>query len=576
MISILRLFFVAVAIAALFETGAAQTSKPATPITFDQLVDEYFDLYFRFHPSAGTLAGFHQYDSQLEDYSAKTRNAEIEALRAFAPKLEQRLAATPSQDQSLDLEFLRNRVRGTLLELETIRPWQKDPDPYASGPAYALYLLIKRNYAPPEERLRSVIEREKQVPAALQAARTNLQNPPRVFTEIALEQLPGTISFVEHDIPLAFGSVKDEKLLADFRESTRNAVAALRSYENFLRKELLPVSKGDFRLGAEAFRKKLQYDELVEIPLSRLREIGYADLRRNQELLKKAASQVDSSKSTRDVLAQIRKDHPPANQLLQSFRDTLASLRTFIEQHKIVTIPSNLEPVVEETPPFARALTTAAMDTPGPYETKAPGGIFQVTLPDPKTSSEQVEQYLRGFSRSGLISTAIHEVYPGHFEQYLWTLKIHSKVRQLLYCGTNGEGFAHYTEQMMLDEGYSSDPKVRVGQLVDALLRDSRYIAGLEMHTGNMTVEQAKSFFIEEGYQVAPIAEVEARRGTSDPLYMVYTLGKLQILKLREDYRKQQGDKFTLQDFHDRFLGYGGLQIKLIREAMLKNPGETL
>jgi uncharacterized protein (DUF885 family) len=568
---------VAIALTWLSEATPAQTTKATVPVaSFDQIVDEYFDLYFRFHPSAGTLAGFHQYDSQLEDYSAKTREAEIQALRAFAPKLNQRLAAAPSKDQTLDLEFLRNRVQGSLLELETIRPWQKDPDPYASGPAYALYLLVKRNYAPPEERLRSVIAREKQMPASLQAARQNLKNPPRIFTEIALEQLPGTISFVANDIPLAFANVKDEKLQADFRESTRSAVAVLRDYEIFLRKELLPLSNGDFRLGAEVFSKKLHYDELVDIPLSRLREIGYADLRRNQELLKKAAAQVDPSKSTREVLDQIRKDHPPANQLLQSFRDTLASLRAFIEQHKIVTIPSNLEPVVEETPPFARALTTAAMDTPGPYETKAPGGIFQVTLPDAKTSPEQAEQYLQGFSRSGLISTAIHEVYPGHFEQYLWTLKIHSKVRQLLYCGTNGEGFAHYTEQMMLDEGYSRDPKVRVGQLIDALLRDSRYIAGLEMHTGNMTVEQAKSFFVEEGYQVAPIAEVEARRGTSDPLYMVYTLGKLQILKLREDYRKQQGDKFTLQDFHDRFLGYGGLQIKLIRQAMLQNPGETL
>jgi len=216
------------------------------------------------------------------------------------------------------------------------------------------------------------------------------------------------------------------------------------------------------------------------------------------------------------------------------------------------------------------------METPGAFETKAPGGIFQVTLPDPSWKADQINQYMEGFDRPSLISTSIHEVYPGHYEQYLWTLKLNSKVRQLLYCGTNSEGWAHYTEQMMLDEGYSTDPKIRLGQLIDALLRDSRFIVGLEMHTGKMSLDQAKIFFVEQGFQVPPIAEVEARRGTSDPTYLVYTLGKLQILKLREDYRKQQGDKFTLQDFHDRFLEHGGLPVKLIRQSMLKNPGQTL
>ena len=564
-------------IIATFASGQVTPFKPAaSPAT--KLVDQYFNLYFQYHPSAGTAAGFHEYDTQLEDYSRAALEREAKSIRAFEPKLAAALATSQKLPQSdaLDLRFLQSTIRSRLLEIETIRDWQNDPDPYASGPAYSLFLLIKRDFASQEDRLRSVIARERKIPAALLAARKNLKSPPKVFTEIALEQIPGTIAFFKNDVPAAFPSVKDTKLLADFRASTQMIVDALKSYESFLRKNVLPASHGDFRLGPEVFRKKLLYDEMVDIPLDRLREIGYADLHRNQDWLKKTAAQIDPGKSTLEVLADVRKDHPEPGQLLQSFRDTLAGLRQFIEQKKIITIPSNLQPVVEETPPFARALTTAAMETPGAFETKAPGGIFQVTLPDPTWKPDKINSYMEGFDRPSLISTAIHEVYPGHYEQYLWTLQIHSKVRQLLYCGTTSEGWAHYTEQMMLDEGFSTDPKVRIGQLIDALLRDSRFIAGLEMHTGKMTLDQAKTFFVEQGYQVPPIAEVEARRGTSDPTYLVYTLGKLQIMKLREDYRKQQGDKFTLQDFHDRFLEHGGLPIKLIRESMLKSPGNTL
>ena len=196
----------------------------------------------------------------------------------------------PSQPDAADIEYLQSCINSRLLEIETIRSWQSDPDTYASGPAYSLFLLMKRNFAPPEDRLRSVVAREKQIPAAIEAGRKNLKNPPRIFTEIALEQLPGTITFIQNDVPAAFSSVKDPKLLAEFRETTKQAVSALQAYETFLKTKLLPASKGDFRLGADTFRKKLLYEEMVDIPLVRLREIGYADLHRNQERLKKTAA----------------------------------------------------------------------------------------------------------------------------------------------------------------------------------------------------------------------------------------------------------------------------------------------
>jgi uncharacterized protein (DUF885 family) len=278
-----------------------------------------------------------------------------------------------------------------------------------------------------------------------------------------------------------------------------------------------------------------------------------------------------------DVLADLRKDHPPADQLLQSFRDVLGGERQFIIDKKIVTIPSPVLPIVEETPPFARALTTASMDTPGAYETKATQAMFNVTTADPKWKPEQVEDWMEGFNRGTIISTSVHEAYPGHYVQFLWVKQAPSKVRKLIFCGSNAEGWAHYTEQMMLDEGFGNgDPKLRMGQLIDALLRNARFIVGIQMHTGKMTMGQARQFFIDEGYQVSTVAGMEAKRGTSDPTYLVYTLGKLQIMKLREDYKKQRGDQFTLQDFHDRFLQQGSVPLKIIRKAMLGNDSPTL
>jgi uncharacterized protein (DUF885 family) len=224
-----------------------------------------------------------------------------------------------------------------------------------------------------------------------------------------------------------------------------------------------------------------------------------------------------------------------------------------------------------------RALTTASMDTPGPYEKVAKKAFFNVTLPEAGWPPKQVEEYMQGFNRGTILSTAIHEAYPGHYTQFLWMAQAPTKVRKLLGCGSNAEGWAHYTEQMMLDEGYGNgDLKLRLGQLQDALLRNARYIAGIQMHTGRMTMEQAVEFFVKEGYQTRPMAEKEAKRGTEDPTYLVYTLGKMQILKLREDYKKLKGGKYTLQEFHDAFMRQGFPPIKIVRRALLGNDSPVL
>jgi len=545
---------------------------------FAQLADRFFDQYlFKYDPVSGTQAGFHQYDALLPSGSRSEIDEQIAVLKKFEGEVAGFAVQGLSSPASADRDLVLSTIRGQLLSLETIRPWEKNPDIYSSGVSNAIFVVMSRSYAPAAVRLRSAIAREKLIPRVFESARVNLKNPPKVYTEVALEQLPGIEGFFENDVPAAFKDVRDPALNAQFQAANQGVIAALKSYETFLRDDLLPRSNGDFRIGADSYRKKLLYDEMVDIPLDRLLEIGMQDLRRNQEEFKKVAAQIDPKRTARAILDEAQQDHPPADKLLQSFKDLLRGLRDYIEKRKIVTIPTAIPPIVEETPPFMRALTTASMDTPGPFEKIAKEAFFNVTLPEKRWSAKQVEEYMEGFNRGTIVSTAVHEVYPGHYTQFVWIARAPSKVRKLLGCSSNAEGWAHYSEQMMLDEGYGNgDLKLRLGQLQDALLRDARYIAGIRMHTGKMTVAEAADFFVNEGYQVRPVAEKEAKRGTSDPTYLVYTLGKLEILKLREDYKRLKGSRFTLLAFHDAFLQQGFPPIKIVRRALLGNDSPVL
>jgi len=537
---------------------------------FSTTVDRLFDSRFRFHPTDATSFGVHEYDSKFEDFSRAGVDAESASLKGFLKEFEAIDSEKLDLTTRLDRELILSYIRARLLEIDTRRTWETNPDLYSSGLSYSAFTIMSRRFAPAAARLQSLITRERQMPAALQAARVNLKNPPKIYTEIAIEQLPGTISFFEKDVPAAFTEVKDPKLLAEFQSVNRAVIAALNEYQRFLTDRLLPASHGDFRLGAELYRKKLLYDEMVDTPLDRLLEIGYRDLRRNQDAFQTTAAKVDSKRPPRQILTEVEKDYPPPSGLLQAFRDVLGGLRDFITQHNIVTIPSPVPPVLEETPPFMRALTMASMDTPGPYEKVAKEGYFNVTLPEADWTPQRIAEHMSGFSRGTIISTAIHEAYPGHYVQFLWLQQVPSKVRKLIQVSSNAEGWAHYCEQMLLDEGYGGgDPKLRLGQLQDALLRDARYIVGISMHTGKMTYEQGIDFFVKEGYQTRANAERETKRGTSDPTYLYYTLGKLEILRLRDDYKKKRGAQFSLKEFHDRFLQQGSPPLNIVRKAML-------
>jgi len=596
----MRSFIIAALAAAMLLTtpaSAQRLSADGAAQTFEFLTDQYFEqVYFHFAPTAGTSAGLHQYDTQLEDYSADAVKSEVAALHDIEKKLLEIDPTALDAQPAADYAILLNNVRANLLQLEVIRPWEKNPDNYSSGVTNSIFTIMERNYAPASVRLRAVIAREKLIPQVFAEARRNLKNPPRIYTEIALEQIDDSISFFQNDVPAAFKDTNDAKAKAEFAQTNAAVIVAMKDYAAWMKSDLLPRSNGDFKYGADTFKKALAYSEMVDIPLDHLLEIALADLRKNQAEFARVAKEIDPSKTPQQELAELAAIHPAPDKLLAAFQARFNSEIDFIHSHHIIGIPSTVQPTLEETPPFMRATTQASMDPPGPFETHSTTAYFNVTLPEPSWSKEKTEEYMAAFNVGTIVSTSVHEAYPGHYIQFLWTPQFPSKIRKLLGANTNIEGWAHYCEQMMLDEGYGAagvgtqaaagtkeaeheSKLIRLGQLQDALLRDARFVVSIRLHTGTggaMSIAQAEDFFVTEGYQARPIAEVETKRGTSDALYLYYTLGKLEIMKLREDVRKQQGAAFSLEKFHDDLMRQGFAPIKVIRKAMLHNDSPVL
>lgn len=555
------------------------TSITAKPRTFHELVDAYFGDYFKANPSQATSVGFHQYDHQLEDFSLAAHQHNRLKLLAYLKDFQTLRPRTLSQNDRDDREIMIASIQSNLLEEDRVQMWRKNPDAYSGGVTGSIFTLVKRNFAPADERLRSVIEREKQIPRALSQAREVLRNPPKIYTDIAIDSLPGNIDFFQTTVPEAFKDVKNAALLAEFKRGNDGAIAALKDYLAWLQKDLLPRSKGAFAIGAENYRLKLLYDEMVDVPLPRLLKIGYAQLRKDQRAFIETARRLDPNKSPEEVLQDVERDHPSAQELIPAAQKQLDGIRQFLVDKKIITVPGGAQAKVVETPPFARATTFASMDTPGPYEANATEAFYNITLPDPKWSKEKQEEYLQGYNYPLLSNVSVHEVWPGHYTQFLWVKNNRelSKVRKLTAAGSNAEGWAHYSEEMVLDEGFTNnDPKYRLAQLVDALLRDCRYIVGIKMHTQGMTMEQAKEFFVKEGRQQPVVGEMETKRGTGDPTYLMYTLGKLEILKLRADYQRKMGSNFSLQEFHDRFIKAGSPAVKIVRRELMGRDGPLL
>jgi uncharacterized protein (DUF885 family) len=556
----------------------AARAVPAQAASFESFVKSYYDAEYAAHPVAATSAGIHDYDGKVDDMSAagQARNdARLhEALAALAGMNPQQLSPGDRDDR----EVLMGRIKGTLLDDETIKYWRKDPSRYSRVATLAVFELVHRDFAPLAERLRAAIAREREVPAVLAAGKVNIEHPPRAFVEIALRGIAGSINFYRDGAPKAFAAVADPELQRDFATSNDAAIAAFEDYKAFLETQLSKAD-GDFALQSAVFVERLTDNEMIALPVSELHDIALRQLHKDQAALKVAAHEVDPAKSVGAVVEDIRRQHPNAATLLPTAEEDLSGLRAFVGEHRLVTIPSDLLPTVEATPEFMRATIAAAMDAPGPFEQHATQAFYYVSPPDAGMSAEKLEDYLQAYYFSGLELISAHEVWPGHFVQYLtrrnqpqWSL-----ARKLAHAQSTTEGWAHYAEQMMIEQGLGkSDPKLKVAQLNEALLRDCRFVASIEMHTGGKSVEDAAQLFMRECGSPQAEARREAYRGTGDPGYLNYTIGKLEILKLREDYKKAMGAKFSLTEFHDRFLAAGLVPVKIIRREMLGVDGPLL
>jgi uncharacterized protein (DUF885 family) len=564
-------------VAACSSKKTTTSGSPASDSAFTSLAREIIDDRMKRSPSAATDLGVHTYDSHLEDVSQTAIAAESEAMKSFRARLAAIDTAGLSIEKQLDRELLMRQMDGTILSLDVIKRWAKDPDSYSSAVTNAAYVIMKRDYAPAADRLKALIARERRMPANLAEARKNLANPPKIYTEIAIEQIDGNVSFFRNDVTAAFKGVTDAALQREFKQVNDSVIAALQAYKTFLKNELLPKSNGSYAWGADTYAKALAANEMVDLSLDDLLRVAEEDRSKNEAAFQATAKQLDADRSADVALAAIQQDHPAANKLLETTQATLDELRRFIEDHHIVTIPPGDPARVKETPPFMRSTTSASMDTPGPFEQAKLSGFYNMTLPDPRWRKAEQDDFMRQWYYAAIMNVSVHEVYPGHYLQFLYAKQFPSDVRKVYGAATNAEGWAHYDEQMMFDEGFhATDPKYHLAQLQDALLRDVRFIVGIKMHTQGMTVDEATKLFETQAHQPRPVAVSEAKRGTSDALYGYYTMGKLMILKLRDDYKAKHGADYSLQKFHDEFIKLGPLPLPLIRRQMLGAIGNPL
>jgi hypothetical protein len=558
--------------AALTLAACAHGSRaPLTSKDFARFVDDYWDAVFAFAPSRATSIGLHQYDGKLDDLSRGRIEQRIAELKQLLARLGALDRAQFSFDDAIDAEALENAIRGELLELEVVRSWERNPMDYAIVPAGAIHDLMKRDFAPAPVRLRSVIARMEQIPRVYATARENMRNPPQEFADLALRFARGSVGFFEGSVAQwARGAAGgDAALLTRFDRANAATAQAARSFSEWLEKDLLPRSHGSYALGNATFVALLRYTEMIDLPLPELLHGGEAQLAKDHAAFIETARRIDPARPAAEVYASLANEHPRADDLIPSVARSVEDARKFVVEKDLVTVPSEVRVRVEETPPYARIGSGASMDTPGAYETKATEAFYYVNPVEKDWDALHQEEHLRAYSNYVMAMTNVHEAYPGHYLQFLYARGFPTKTRKLLLTGSNVEGWAHYAEQMMVDQGFGKgDPRMRLAQVVEALLRDCRYVVGIKLHTEGWTVEQGQRLFVEQCFQEPANAYEESRRGAYNPTYLYYTFGKLEIQRMASEYMLQK--QASLKQFHDAFVSQGGLPLPLVRRILFR------
>jgi len=474
-------------------------------------------------------------------------------------------------EASYDAQIFESKLEERILELGTLERWKHEPERYSQVASDGVYDLLARDFAPLPVRVRALVARERQIPGILQEAQANVTTVDPIRAGLARRDIAGAIDFFANVVPVGVAPLRDAGLRAQFTSSNGAAVAALRAYLAALEAGPFAHPGGTFAIGREHFAELLRLQELTPIPLATYESVGEDALAKTKAEFVATARAIDPAKSPEAVAADLQSKHPAEGALIETAAGDLRALRQFVFVHHIITLPPDDDVKVEPTPEFERSTTFASMDAPGPLEKHATQAYYYVTPVEADWPAARKEQHLGFFNDYAFPLISAHEVMPGHYVNF--ALASHERlslIRRLMASDSFAEGWAHYDEQMMVDEGWGNgDPHVRLAQLSLALLRECRYLVGLREHTQGMTVDTATAFFEQNAFMGAEPARREALRGTGDPLYGYYTLGKLEILKLRADFRRAAGSHYSLQTFHDEFLAHGDPPIAIARKIIL-------
>ena len=544
---------------------------------FHHFVDDYLAYLHEVHPTGATLDGVHTYDDHVEDFSRHAIDQHTRALSGFARRLQDINLGDLTAVEKAEQPMVAANIQARMFELEHIRKWERNPQHYADTLCSSLAAQVVFTHAPLPERARRVLSKLRQTARVVQAARDNVKDPPGIFVKVGLETFRGALNFIEKDLPRAFSALDDMHLLGDLADASTEAVSAIASYIQYLEEDAAPKARASFRLGRDLFERKLALDEGLTLDADRLLDIALREFQSTQDEFRSLAGKLDGG----DPIAAWRKakeEHPAPGGLAAAAQQQLEELSTFIDRNGIVTRPEGESVIVAPTPEFYR-WTFASMWVPGPFEQKATRAYYYLTDVDPSWPADRQEDHLRDFNYPTLWAISIHEVYPGHFLHYQFLRRVDSKVRKstMFSPASFVEGWAHYTEQMMVEAGFRrSDTAFKLAQLAEALIRLGRFIASIRLHVQDWSVEQAVRFFRDECFMEEGGARREAERGTFDPTYLVYSVGKLMLLKLRRDYKEQQGARYSQRAFHDQLLANGTATFAVQRQLMLGDAGGDL
>jgi len=563
--------------------GCGRTPRPTGEASgFAALVDDYLDQFARRHPSIAAGNGLHAHDDALEDFSPAGIANEIEWLRSERRRLDAVDSSTLSADERVDRRILQGIVDGWLLDLDRVRTWTRNPMIYASAITDGVHNLMTMESSAAPSRMRQAEAKLRQVPRLLASARENLQQPPRVFVERAIVMFHGGSQLLASDLAIAFADVHDQPLQTALKTAADAARQAIDGYVSELEQNVLPQATGSYALGTAAVEARYRAEELIDTPAAALIAIGERELKKAQDEFAATAARVNAGKPERpavDVWRDVLADHPKRGELVAAAQKTVDELFAFIRAKRLVDLPASERVIVAAAPVFDLGL--ASMHSSPPLEPHPVKSYYFITDAQAAWPPERQDAWLQKFNYATLADISAHEVAPGHYVHSLFMRRTPGKIRRI-WIGLNPfpqpssgqDGWAHYAEQLIADEGFKrDDPRYRLAQISEALTRVCRLIAGIRLHSGEWTIDQAADLFEREAHLPPPAARQEAVRGTYDPTYGGYFLGKLAAFKLRRDYAAAQGARFNLREFHERVMTNGIAPWWAHRQLLL--PGDT-